>query len=56
MFPGETASFLKIKNLKNIKGQKTVNFLSLIDQKLMKTEKEKLSIDNILRTILDCVD
>ena len=34
----------------------TFNFLFLLDQKLMKIEEEISTIDNISRTILDCVD
>ena len=46
--------FFKTRNLKNIKGDKAVSFLFLLGQKLMKLE-ENLTIDNISRTILDCV-
>ena len=48
--------FVKSRNLKSIKGDKAVIFLFLLDQKLMKLEEEKLSIDIISTTILDCVD
>ena len=49
-------NFFKNRNLKNIKGDEVVNFLFLLDQKLMKFGEEKLSIDISSRTILDCVD
>ena len=46
----------KTRNLKNIKGDKVVNFLFLLDQKQMKLEEENLTFDIICNTILDCVD
>ena len=49
-------NYFKTRNLKNIKGDKAVNFLFLFDQKMMKLHEEKLTNDNISRTILVCVD
>ena len=48
--------FFKTRNPKKIKRDKAVNFLFLLDQNLIKLEEEKLTIDIISRTILDCVD
>ena len=45
------------RNLRSIKGDKALNFLFLLDQKLKKLDQlDKLDIEKITETIMFCVD
>ena len=50
-------SIIRTRNLKNIKGDKALNFLFLLEQRLMKLDVNNLSYtEQISRCILECID
>ena len=55
-FQENRQQFFKTRNRRNSKGDKAVNFLFPLDQKLMNLVEEKLTTDIISRIILDYVD